>query len=264
MQKRHLNPRQYFEELAKTSSKYFMPYIEQFRQITPATRILEIGCGCGGNLVPMATKGCQVTGLDITPDRISQAAELFAAGELPGCFMVMDILGEETLAEKFDVIIVHDVIEHLSDKQILFDRIGELLAPDGMVFMGFPAWQMPFGGHQQICRNRIAASMPFYHLLPKSIYKSVLRMAGEPSKNIEELLNIRRCRITVERFAKLARRNGYRIVNRKLYFINPHYEVKFGLRPRVLTPLIAGIPYVRNFFSTSCFFMLEQKEKSRD
>ena len=49
------------------------------------------------------------------------------------------------------------------------------------------------------------------------------------------------------------------IADRRLYFINPHYETKFGLRPRRLSPLIGAIPYVRDFFTTSCFYIMKDE-----
>ena len=261
MQKRHLDPGQYFEELAATSRKYFVPYAEQFRRLQPGDKVLEIGCGCGGNLVPYAERGLEVTGVDITPARIAEAKEFFRGHGLEGRFQVADILREGSVEGRFDLIIVHDVIEHLSDKKRLFDGFDRLSAPGGVVFVGFPAWQMPFGGHQQICRNKMAASLPFYHLLPRPLYRWALKAFGETDGRIEELLDIKSCRVTVESFTKLAKANDYRILDRRLYLINPHYESKFGLKPRKLAPIAAGMPYLRNFFSTSCFFILAKRER---
>jgi hypothetical protein len=116
---------------------------------------------------------------------------------------------------------------------------------------------MPFGGHQQICRNRIIAHFPFLHLLPNPLYRGIIAIAGgESRKCVEELMNIKRCKTTIETFESLARQAGYVIANRKLWLINPHYETKFHVRPLPLPSFIAQLPYVRNFFSTSCFFIL--------
>lgn len=61
-------------------------------------------------------------------------------------------------------------------------------------------------------------------------------------------------------FTRLSQRmlckNKYKIVNRQFYLINPHYEVKFGLKPRKLYFLLGNIPYIRNFLTTSCFYIL--------
>lgn len=50
-QDRQKNRRLYFNELAETSNKYFVPYISQFKEIKRHMNILEVGCGDGGNLL---------------------------------------------------------------------------------------------------------------------------------------------------------------------------------------------------------------------
>ncbi len=41
-----------------------------------------------------------------------------------------------------------------------------------------------------------------------------------------------------------------------LYFINPNYEVKFGLKPRILYNFIASIRYIRNYFATCGYYLI--------
>ena len=122
--------------------------------------------------------------------------------------------------------------------------------------MSFPAWQMPFGGHQQICKNKLLAHLPFIHLLPNILYKYVLNKFGENKDCINELLSIKKTRLSIETFESLLQKEDIQIIDKQLYFINPHYEVKFRLRPRKLYYFISKIPYVRNFFTTSYFYIL--------
>lgn len=53
MQARHLDRRRYFMEEAATTEKYFIPYLSRFIA-TSGVRVLEVGCGEGGNLLPFA------------------------------------------------------------------------------------------------------------------------------------------------------------------------------------------------------------------
>ena len=62
MQERQVNRQQYFNELALSSEKYFVPYITRFKKLSKDMRVLEIGCGDGGNLVPFAKMECSVLG----------------------------------------------------------------------------------------------------------------------------------------------------------------------------------------------------------
>ncbi len=255
MQERHTNRQKYFDELVESSRKYFLPYVERFMFVGAHTRVLEIGCGDGGNLLPFAEKGCQVTGIDLSDTRIEQAKHSFKDAGCQGTFTAMNVFDLATGAQ-YDILLIHDVIEHITDKAEMLRHIKRLIAPGGLLFIGFPAWQMPFGGHQQICHNKWVSHFPFLHLLPSSLYRFVLCKAGEPATRVSELLDIKSCATTIELFEKLSKDCGYHVHHRQLWFINPHYEVKFGLRPRTLSPLMAHIPHLRNFFTTSCFYML--------
>ena len=127
----------------------------------------------------------------------------------------------------------------------------------GVIFMSFPAWQMPFGGHQQMCRSRLLSHLPFFHLLPMTLYECILSVWKEDERCIRELLNIKRTKCPIELFERIIKEN-FEVIDRTFYFINPHYEVKFHLRPRKLYSIIGVIPYIRNFFTTSCFYCLRK------
>lgn len=58
MQERHQNRLRYFMELAATSRDYFIPFIQNYKRIDKGMRVLEIGCGEGGNLAPFSQMGC--------------------------------------------------------------------------------------------------------------------------------------------------------------------------------------------------------------
>lgn len=150
MQKRHKDRQCYFNELANTSRSFYIDYVKQFISLSPSTHILEIGCGEGGNLLPFAELGCKVTGIDRAASRIHQAETFFAASGYKGEFTTTDFFNFSS-ASRYQLILIHDVIEHISNKEEFFRCLSPLLAKGGIIFWGFPSWQMPFGGHQQIC-----------------------------------------------------------------------------------------------------------------
>lgn len=262
MQERHQNRKIYFEEQASTSTKYYIPYIQKFITITPETEVLEIGCGEGGNLLPFAKMGCKVTGVDLVEARIEQAKRFFDEENLNATFIASDIFKLKELEQHFDLVIVHDVIEHIPQKEKFLTDLHRYLKKDGIAFIAFPAWQMPFGGHQQICRSKLASHLPFAHLLPAPVYKFYLKQCGEKQDIVNELMSIKSTRTSIEMFYRIVKTTGYRIKCKTFFFINPHYETKFGLRPRLLSPVISAVPYVRNFFTTSCFFIISRADLS--
>lgn len=223
-------------------------------------RVLEIGCGEGGNLLPFAELGCEVIGIDQAAVRIEQAKSFFVQAGYEGHFICADFFQvEANQFPKFDLIFVHDVIEHIAqEKKLTFMlHAKEFLSDDGILFWGFPAWQMPFGGHQQICPNPYISHLPYIHLLPVFMYKFILQLATSESCT-NELLFIKSCQVSIERFESLVAACGMQITDRVLWFINPHYKQKFGLRPRKLMFWLASLHYIRNFFTTSCFYLTKR------
>jgi len=241
MQKRHLNRKKYFEELANTSRDFYLPYLSPIYQIKPSMSILEVGCGEGGNLVPFVLLGCKVTGVDVAD------------------FMQYPVPGNEE--DKYDVILLHDVIEHVPAKESFLAHLKMFLKPTGVLFVGFPAWQMPFGGHQQICRSKLCSHLPFIHLLPTPLYKLLLKTLNEEKGTIKELMSIKECRTSIELFESLIHKCGFVVADQKLWFINPHYKQKFHLTPRLLPHWGWKMKYIRNFFTTSCWYVLSLGNK---
>ena len=130
MQERQTNRELYFEELAATSKKYFIPYISEFKKIERGMSILEIGCGDGGNLLPFAEMGCDTTGVDISSGRIEDAIRFFRKRSARGTFIASDIFKMKELEHKFDLVICHDVLEHIADKTDFPPRCPNTSSPE--------------------------------------------------------------------------------------------------------------------------------------
>lgn len=259
MKDRYKNRRLYFDELAETSSVYFMKYISEFYDFAHLHKVLEIGCGEGGILMPFAKMGCDVYGVDISKTKIENAMLFFSENQLEGQFICCDFL-QMNLTEYtgiYDLIIVHDVIEHIEpdSKREFMLRARSLLKEDGVMFAAFPAWKMAFGGHQQICTKRLCR-IPFLHLLPTCLYENYLKIFGEDNNTIAELSSIKMAGMSIESFEKLCSCTSLIILDRKLWLINPHYKVKFGLKPRQLSICISKNRCLRNYLSSSCFYIL--------
>ena len=126
MQKRHQDRQCYFNELANTSRSFYIDYVKQFISLSSSTHILEIGCGEGGNLLPFAELGCKVTGIDRAASRIYQAQSFFAASGYKGEFRTMDFFNFSSVS-RYQLILIHDVIEHISNKEEFFRCLSPLL-----------------------------------------------------------------------------------------------------------------------------------------
>jgi 2-polyprenyl-3-methyl-5-hydroxy-6-metoxy-1,4-benzoquinol methylase len=159
-------------------------------------------------------------------------------------------------ARRVDLIVLKDVIEHIEDRPGLFAMMAQLLRPGGRIFLSFPPWRMPFGGHQRICKSWLLSRTPYFHLLPVSAYRAVLAAFSESPSRIESLLATKATGISVEEFEKVATRANYQISSKRLYLFNPMYALRFGLQPRVQSTWISEHAAVRDFVTTCAYYTL--------
>lgn len=260
MQDRHLNREQYFKEQEITVEKYVLPFIREVKNMDENTTVLEIGCGEGGNLVPFYKMGCKkIVGVDLSEGKIENANQFF--GNRNHIVFIHDDIYHVKVEDigQFDMIITRDVLEHIHNQEAFISFVKRFMKPGGKFFLGFPPWYNPFGGHQQMCDSKFLSKLPYFHILPRSIYQLILRLFGETEAKIKGLLEVKETRISIERFERIIRQNNYRIDKKVFYFINPNYEVKFGLKPRKAGRLLSSIPFVRNFFITTVYYVISEK-----
>ncbi len=263
MQERHKDRKRYFNEQVFTTEKYVIPYIKADVALSSTTRILEIGCGEGGNMLPFLNAGCEVTGVDLNEKQLELAQE-FLSGQVDSkrihlLFKDIYLVDPSTLG-LFDLIIMRDVIEHIHNQEKFMNYVKIFLKPEGKIFFGFPPWRMPFGGHQQICNSIILSKTPYFHLLPAPLYRFVLKLFGEANGTVEALLEIKNTGISIARFEKILRQEKFRTIKKTQYFINPNYEIKFGLKPKHINPLVGQLPFFKDFFITCCYFLVGKND----
>jgi SAM-dependent methyltransferase len=262
MQERHINSEMYFKEQEITAKNYILPLLQKTIEINNETSILEIGCGNGGNLKPFLDLGCKkVVGVDLNAISIQNAVQFYSGHSNKSNieFINSNIYDIEDLGQ-FDIILTKDVLEHIHGQEKFLLFVKKFLKPGGKFFLGFPPWQNPFGGHQQMCKSKILSKLPFFHILPVPLYVFILNLFGESKDKIEGLLEIKQTGISIERFEKIVKKTNYKINYRLFYFINPNYEVKFGLKPKKQLSLISAIPYLRDFLITTNYYIISKKE----
>jgi SAM-dependent methyltransferase len=259
MQERHKNKEQYFDEQGLTSQKFVVPFISDLVKFDKETTVLEIGCAEAGNLKPFVDMGCKATGIDISCSRIELAKEFYKDHPNRGNLtLICEDIYKVNPDKKYDVIIMRDVIEHIPNQEIFLGFVKSFLQPDGKFFLAFPPWQNPFGGHQQICRSKILSVLPWFHLLPRPLYRAVLKLFGESEATIKALFEIKDTGISIERFERILKQEDYKIDKRVFWLINPNYQTKFGLKPRKQIKVISAIPWARDFFTTAMYYLISK------
>lgn len=263
--KQHLSIPVRYQQQVDNAREYLIPFLEEARPLTSGMKVMEIGCGEGGVLHPFVEKGLQCLGVDLSASRIENAqsfqADSVAEGKI--VFRTQNVYEESFQQEfsgHFDLILLKDTIEHIPDQAAFIPYLKQFLRPGGRIFFGFPPWYMPFGGHQQICSNKWLGKLPYYHLLPRSLYRGLLQSAKEPEGTIKELLEIKDTGISLERFERIVKQSELRIVLKTLFLFNPIYRYKFGLKPRKQSPILAAIPFFRNFVTTAGWYLVEAQK----
>jgi len=258
MQNRHQNRELYFREQVVTTRNFVIPYIEKIVPVTNKLKVFEIGCGEGGNLLPFLDRGCKVTGIDLSENKINLANN-FLSGH-PNFknlkLITDDIYNAGYLNQTFDLIFLRDVIEHIPDQKKFMHKVSHFLSPGGKIFLGFPPWQNPFGGHQQIINHRFLSKLPYFHLLPLKTYRTLLEFSGINKATIEGLTDIKKTGLSIERFEKILKSEGYQINQKTFFLINPNYETKFRIKARKQIRIISAIPWLRNFFTTAVYYIV--------
>jgi SAM-dependent methyltransferase len=257
--KQHLDEKIRFDQQVDNSQAYVLPFIEKTKAIGTGTTVMEVGTAEGGVLLPFINRGCKCVGVDLAARRIDLANQFLANEVAAGKaeFLCQDIYEESFLNRfkgYFDIIILKDVIEHVPEQEKFIPHLKNFLKPGGQIFFGFPPWYMPFGGHQQVCRTKWLSVLPYYHILPMSLYKGILKMGGEHPNVIKELVEVKETQITIERFERIVKKSGLKVLNKQDFLINPIYKYKFGLKPRTQWAPLTWIPYFRDFVTTCVYY----------
>jgi SAM-dependent methyltransferase len=111
---------------------------------TTAMRVLELGCGRGGNLIPMALQcpGAELVGIDLSGRAIAHAkADAAELGATNVSFHHLDIMAASAALGRFDYILVHGVYswvpQHVRER--IMALFGELLTPQGIAYVSYNA-----------------------------------------------------------------------------------------------------------------------------
>jgi SAM-dependent methyltransferase len=262
----HANLPRYFEHQCRVTAEHIIPFVEESGPIPPGARVLEIGCGEAGVLKAFLERGAVAVGVDRNGSRLARGKEFLSAAIAEGKLRLLHRDAQELLASAeyeayFDLIVLKDVIEHVDDRPALLALMARLLRPGGRVFMGFPPWCMPFGGHQQICRSRLLSHLPYFHLLPEPAYRALLSAFAEQPARVASLLATKRTGISSAEFESLAARCQYQIVSERFYLFNPIYAYRFGVEARQQAAWISQLSSLRDFVTTCAYYTLRPPER---
>jgi SAM-dependent methyltransferase len=132
-------------------------------------RLLENGCGIGMYLKHLAPHASTNIGLEVDLERARVAYENSPyvvnsiSEQLPFCI------------NTFDVILSHEVLEHVSDDRGCIEEMVRVLNPGGVIVLFVPNLGYPFETHGIYWRGRYRfGNIPLVHYLPKRIRNQLM------------------------------------------------------------------------------------------
>jgi SAM-dependent methyltransferase len=111
-------------------------------------KILEIGCGSGGDLPLLARHG-KVWGLE----RSSILAQRARARNVAQDVHVEDAALDLVAANQIDLYCMFDVLEHIEDDHGFVKNLSSKAAPDHQYLLTVPAYQFLFGPHDHLLHH---------------------------------------------------------------------------------------------------------------
>jgi SAM-dependent methyltransferase len=139
--------------------------------VSPHQNILEVGCAEGNLLASL--KPARGVGVDFSEEMTCHAKELHPELE----FIHADAHDLSILDEKFDVIILSDLVNDAWDVQRIFQQLKPLCTPHTRIIMNFYSrlWQFPLSLARKL---NLASSNLYQNWLTREDVNSLLRLAG--------------------------------------------------------------------------------------
>lgn len=128
---------------------YYSEILTKLSQFTEGNELFEIGIGGSECILSAQEMGFNVFGLDISEGNVQQAQKY-------GLDVRANDIMEFVTDQKWDIIIMGDVIEHVSDPVSVMEKVFHLLNDNGLVWISTPNFDgsfSKFSGHADPMRR---------------------------------------------------------------------------------------------------------------
>ncbi len=244
-------------EDASARVKKLISRLEDNFPISDALRYLDIGCGTGDITIALAKAGCKnITGIDSVPRRIAQAKQYAKMSQIEGGveFICQDI-HDWIPPHQYDVIILHESLEHISKPKMFLQKAANMLALNGVLVLAFgPLFHSPIGDHMG---QFFKMPIPWRGAIFSE--KAVLRLRQEcyrPTDNCDKYQNINGG-LNLMRYSEFLQYVG--ATGWKLDFIRVNPQLKRFPPVYILSNILTQIPFVKDYFASSIYSILRRR-----
>lgn len=249
----------YWNYMYDLGQNFIVPYLKERGVFEKSYNVAEVGSAEGGVLASFIDAGAnKCLGTDIAEVRLEKGRYIASLGEIDVKYIYHDIVNQAPASEwqnDYDLVLLRDVIEHLDDTTAALKNIRMMMKSGGKLFVTFPPFHSPYGGHQHTVKST-GGKLPYIHLLPRKIFNKLIEKGQKP--DIAEANRIYGIRLTIPKFEKAVKEAGLKIVLKECYFLRPVFKMKFGL-PTIKMNNLSKIPLIRKYLTLEASYILEKE-----
>ncbi len=140
--------------------------------ITPVEQlhVLDVGSGYGHTALALASNCRHVVGIEPCAEPARYAEDLRREQKVGNARFHHNTLDDFITDERFDLIVLDNVLEHLADQPAALEKIHSLLKPGGVLYLLVPNKYWPVEVHYHL---------PFLGWLPLSLANFYLKATGK-------------------------------------------------------------------------------------
>ena len=171
----------YGEDIGQTSWMTADEFREIFKMLalTPASKVLEVGCGAGACAVYLVESlGCQVTGLDVNEKGVRNASKLARSRNLESRLRFEHVNAEQRLPfadRSFDAVVSNDAMCHIAGRLTVLKEWHRLLRSGGRALFTDAMIVTGALSHEEIATR---SSIGYYLFLPPGENERLISEAG--------------------------------------------------------------------------------------
>ena len=245
------NYRKDFNRQYGYAKSYLIPMLEPFMSIpVEDSTIVEIGSNVGGIVCAYSEVANEAIGVEVHAERHRVAVDYAKEGGFRAKFVHQSAEFFCQTGVLADLVIMSDVLEHLTDPEKSIQNIRSILKRDSILYIIFPPYFFPFAGHFTD-KSTYLKYIPFAHVIfPKSFIINTLRKSpcrGEwtPESMVESFLSLNR--MTIKQCKRILLYNGFDISMEQHFIIPPLYEVKYNISPWPIN-WVKYVPFLSEIF----------------
>jgi SAM-dependent methyltransferase len=246
----------YFDYEYRVANEIVIPWLRRYLRFD-RTIVGDFGCHQGGVLQAFreidGVAGGQ--GFDLNVESIARSP---FANDDAFRIQVGDILQLDPARHRFSLILIRDVLEHIASYRDALLRAKACLEPGGHIFISYPPYYSPFGGHQQVASNwtRLA---PWLHYLPKPLFFGMMRIDDnaymKAADSIGDLESVRATRLTLRGAERAFRDVGLERRAAQYFLFRPEFKVRYGI-PVIPAGPLARVPLLREALVMGVYYLL--------